>query len=104
MRNAILMLVASLALVSCATVKIPVATGGSRAGGTIDLSFEFGLFEKPEVDWETAGQTAKSKCAAWGYKDAQAFGGANTQCVVHNSDGNCLRTRVTMTYQCTGAP
>jgi hypothetical protein len=93
---------AALVLTSCATEEVPVATGGSKAGGTIDMSFEFGAFEAPKVDWYLAQQTAKQRCGAWGYTDADAFGGANTQCVAANAYG-CLRTRVTMTYQCTDA-
>jgi hypothetical protein len=96
-----LLLLASL-MYGCATDETPIATGGNKAGGTVDLAFEFGLFQAPKVDWDAAGQTAKQRCAAWGYKDAQAFGGANNQCLAVNGYGSCLRTRVTMTYQCTG--
>jgi hypothetical protein len=72
------------------------ATGGSKADGTVDLSFNYGLFEKPVVDWQAALVTAKQKCAAWGYKDAESFGGQKRSC----QDGDCDNVIVTVTYQC----
>jgi hypothetical protein len=97
--SAILVLVAG-----CATVETPVAVGGNRAGGTVDMSFEYGMFEAPKVDWDAAKVSATERCQVWGYSGAEAFGGANSQCVATNGYGNCLRERVTMTYQCTGTP
>jgi len=92
-----------LALSSCATPMTPMPTGGDRAGGTVDMSFEVGAFQKPVIDWNQARETAKQRCAAWGYSDADAFGGQKTQCIASNAYG-CLRETVTMTYQCTGNP
>jgi hypothetical protein len=89
-----------LALASCATEEVPVAIGGNRAGGTVDMSYEYGAFERPQVDWNIAQQSALQRCKAWGYTNAEAFGGAINQCVAANAYG-CLRERVTMTYQCT---
>lgn len=94
---------AGLALSSCATPMTPMPTGGDRAGGTVDMSFEVGAFQKPVIDWDQARVTAKQRCDAWGYSDADAFGGAKTQCIASNSYG-CVRETVTMTYQCTGNP
>ncbi len=34
-----------LVLAGCATQKIMVPTGGSRADGTVNLSYEYGMFE-----------------------------------------------------------
>jgi hypothetical protein len=98
--------IVSAALVSlvagCATVKVPQATGGSRSDGVVDLSYEYGMFEKPQVDWGQAASVARERCAAWGYTDAQPFGGAKSECQAFNGYGNCVRQLVTVSYQCTG--
>ena len=86
----------------CATVKVPVSTGGSRADATVDMSFDYGMFEKPTIDWNQTGATASKRCGAWGYTGAESFGGAKETCLAFNGYGNCVRQRVTMTYQCTG--
>ena len=86
----------------CATVKVPQATGGSRADATVDLSFDFGMFEEPVVNWDQAADTARQRCSAWGYTDAEKFGGAKSECLQFNGYGSCTHTQVTMTYQCTG--
>jgi hypothetical protein len=98
-----LIVLACLLVSGCATTETPQAIGGNKAGGTVDLAFEFGLFQKPVVDWASANATAQQRCGAWGYSGAQMFGAANTQCEAMNGYGNCLRTRVTVTYQCTGS-
>jgi len=102
MRNKGFVIVASLFVVACATTKTLQAVGGSRSDGTVKLAFEYGAFQKPRVDTVAALQTAKARCQVWGYKDAEAFGAAMTQCVAANGYG-CTRTMVTVEYQCTGA-
>ena len=72
------------------------ASGGSKADGTVDLSYNYGLFEKPEVDWQAALMTAQQKCKAWGYKNAEPFGGQQENC----QDEDCWQKLVTVTYQC----
>lgn len=89
-------------LSACATDKSLVPTGGSKADGTVDLSYEFGMFEKPVVDMAAAQNAAKQRCAAWGYTEAEAFGGEKRQCQAFDGYGNCIRWFVTVTYQCTG--
>ena len=54
-------------MMGCAVTKVPVATGGSRADGTVQLAFEYGGFERPQVDWDSARITAGQRCRAWGY-------------------------------------
>jgi len=92
-----------IALTSCETQKIPEATGGSRADGTIKLSYDVNRFEKPIVQWDTAQQKAEDKCRNWGYQNAEKFGGAETHCVMPNGYGGCETTQVIMSYQCTGS-
>ncbi len=90
-----------LASLSCATVKVPEPIGGSRADGTVQLAYEYGGFESPQVDWETANQIATERCRAWGYSDAESFGGGVSQCTASGEWG-CIQFFVTITYQCIG--
>ena len=101
MKNIITILILILlTLTSCATVKIPVPTGGSKSDGIINLSYQYGSFEDPQVDWTKAKATAKNSCARWGYKAAEAFGGATSTCVNYSPQYGCNRTQVNIKYQC----
>jgi|SRR5882724_5547676 len=91
-----------LTLAGCAVTKIPLATGGSRSDGTVQMAYEYGLFEVPQVDWDRARVGARQRCQAWDYSEAEPFGGSISHCEERDSSGNCLRTLVSMTYQCTG--
>ena len=93
-------LCAVVMLMGCTSHKVLQATGGSRADATIDLSYSYGIFEKPVVDWESALMTAEQRCTSWGYRTAQPFGGQMSYCQAYNTYGNCLRYLVTVTYQC----
>jgi len=93
---------ALVALAACATTKTLVPVGGSRSDGTVKLAYEFGMFEKPKVDGAAALQAATARCQAWGYTEAEPFGGYQTQCQAYNGYG-CVRTMVTVEYQCKGA-
>jgi len=87
----------------CAVQKQLVPTGGSRADGTVKLSFEYGMFESPQLDGQQGLSAARQRCAAWGYSDAQPFGGSTKKCSNY-SGRDCIRWLVTIEYQCTGAP
>lgn len=87
----------------CASIKILQATGGSRADGVVDLSYEYGMFEQPKVQWDQGLITATERCKAWGYKSAEAFGGTTSQCQAYNGYGSCIRHFVTVKYQCIGS-
>jgi hypothetical protein len=100
----LLLIVVATIVASCATQETLVPTGGSRADGTVQLSYEYGLFQVPKVDVDQATQAAADRCAAWGYTGAQPFGGQISRCEVFNGYGNCLRTLVTVSFQCTGNP
>lgn len=97
-----LLVVAGTFLMACATNKELVPTGGSKADGTVDLSYEFGAFEKPVVNMAAAQIAAVQRCGAWGYTNAEPFGGEKRQCQGYDGYGNCVRWFVTVTYQCTG--
>ncbi|WP_433694030.1 YecR family lipoprotein [Herbaspirillum seropedicae] len=91
----------SLTLAGCATQKQLVPTGGSKADGTVKMSYEYGQFEVPKVNVIQGMSTAKRRCEAWGYSGAEPFGGSTRQCV-ENSGGGCKTWRVTYEFQCTG--
>ncbi len=93
----------SLLISACAVNKTPIPTGGSRADGIIELSYEVGMFEDPVVDWLSADKSASKRCQAWGYKQAEAFEGLKTECQAYNGYGNCVQTLVTANYQCIGS-
>jgi hypothetical protein len=101
-RKAILAASGALIVVACATTKTMNAITGSRADGTVQLGFEYGMFESPRVDMASALQSARKRCGAWGYSDAEPFGAAMTQCVATSGYG-CVRSRVTVEYQCTNS-
>ncbi len=94
----IIILVGSALLLSCATSKNWVATGGDRAGGTIQLSYDVGPFEIPEVSEQQGRDLATKRCQAWGYSEAEEFGGELSSCV----DAGCNTHRITKEYQCIG--
>jgi hypothetical protein len=91
-----------IALTSCETIKVPEPTSGSRADGTVKLSYEVQQFEKPIVQWDAAQAAAEQRCKAWGYQSAEKFGGQETHCNAFNGNGGCVDTFVTVQYQCTG--
>lgn len=93
---------ALLVLAGCVQVnKELVATGGSRADGTVDLSYEQASIETVKIDPAKGIATAKERCIAWGYKDASPFGGESRQCQVSNQYG-CSQWLATIRYQCLG--
>ena len=99
----ITILVASLAICGCAVQKTLIPTGGSRADGTVEMSYEFGEFETPKVDMQQGVVEASKRCQAWGYSDAEPFGGSKSQCQQLGGMSGCVRRLVTMQYQCIGA-
>lgn len=88
-------------LTGCATSKQWSAIGGSRADGTVRLAFDYGAFEKPQLEPGQGVQLAAERCRAWGYMSSQAFGGAQQQCTARNQYG-CVAWRVFADFQCTG--
>jgi hypothetical protein len=99
-RNIISLLAFALLLSACSTPKTLQATGGSKADATVDLSYSYGIFEEPVIDWSLALVTAKERCKAWDYKNAESFGGQKNTCQAFNGYGDCVNTLVTITYQC----
>jgi hypothetical protein len=103
MMNVAALLAAALALQACAVQKDLVATGGSRADGTVKLAYEFESYQKPVVNLQQGTATAAERCKSWGYSGAEPFGGETRLCNNSNRDG-CTRWQVTVEFQCTGNP
>jgi YecR-like lipoprotein/Prokaryotic membrane lipoprotein lipid attachment site len=101
MRRSLLALLIVTGLAGCATQKEWVATGGSRADGTVRLSFEVAQFEAPQTNEQQGLTVARARCVAWGYQDAEAFGGVQRTCNERNSYG-CTSWLITKEYQCLG--
>jgi hypothetical protein len=102
MRYKLALVSAVAVLASCATVSQMEATSGSRSDGIVKLSFEYGMFDKVQLDQVSAHQKAKQRCAVWGYSDAEPFGGVERQCQAMSGYG-CMRWFATIEYQCTMA-
>jgi len=88
-------------LLGCSTNKTLVPTGGSRSDGTIELSYEISSLQKANLDSAQGLEAARSRCRAWGYSDAEPFGGEKRACQQQSSYG-CAQWFVTVTYQCLG--
>ncbi len=99
--HAAAILISILLATACATTETLVPVGGSRADGVVRLGYQYGMFQKPVVDYDEAIHTATARCAAWGYSSAEAFGSSETNCVARNGYGDCVTWRVTVAYQCT---
>jgi hypothetical protein len=94
------LILAGLFVAGCATVSQMTPTSGSRADGIVKLSYEYGMFDKVQIDQASALASARKRCATWGYGDAEPFGGVTRHCQAMGSMG-CLRWFATVEYQCT---
>ena len=103
MKALISAILATALLGGCATPMKMVPTGGSRADGTVKLSYDYGTFQVPQIDPAQGIKDATGRCQAWGYTGAEAFGGSTTMCI-DSSMGSCNRYRATVEFQCTGNP
>jgi len=101
MRLVLLNVCIAATLTGCATPKQWSAISGSRADGVVKLAFNYGAFEKPELQDGQGTQLAAQRCRAWGYTGAEAFGGVMQQCIATNQYG-CIAWRVSADFQCTG--
>ena len=110
LRFILLIFVAAL-IISCTKTtvhKVPQATGGSKADGTIRLAYEVLATENVIPDWTRAEKNALKRCQAWGYSRVDAFAGTLTECtemgqgVLFNGapPGACAKQIVYKDYQC----
>ena len=91
-------------LIGCAVPRVGVPMGGSRSDGTVQMGYEYGLFQQPLLDVATTTANASQTCAGWGYQGAQPFGSTMTRCESVNAQGGCVLWLVTIPYQCVGGP
>ena len=88
-------------LSSCAVFRVPVLSGGSRSDGLVEFTYEYGIFQNPKVDFNSSIRESIRRCAGWGYKSAEVFGGPIRTCADRGALNGCNRYRETIRYQCT---
>ena len=95
----ITVLITSLA--GCATTveKQWMPSGGSKADGTVKLSYSLGLYEEAKIDDQKGLESATERCKSWGYSSAEPFGFINESCQ-EMTDFGCGNTLFTQEYQC----
>lgn len=98
----LMVVVSAVILSGCTTAVTPVATGGSRSDGVIEMSFEYPALSTPKVDRVAALASAVKRCKTWGYQGAEAFDSGLQTCIAYSGMG-CARFRVTTEYQCVHA-
>lgn len=101
-KYSVIFVIVALNISGCATPKEWSAIGGSRSDGVVRLAFEYRFGEKPVLDKQQGLDLAKTKCLAWGFKDAEAFGAATKKC--NGNPNDCRDWLVTKEYQCLGTP
>ena len=53
----------------------PVATGGSRGDGIVEMSYDFAPGPTIQPNWPAASGEALRRCQAWGYTKVESFSG-----------------------------
>lgn len=105
MRFVILWVCAAAILLSgCATEKHYALTDTDTENGTVRLSYNFAMFERPENPAnQEPDQLAWEKCLALGYAAVNVQPRQETHCLQKSSSGDyCVNTRVSRVYQCGG--
>lgn len=101
-KYSVIFTIVALNITGCATPKEWRAIGGSRSDGVVKLAFNYNdVREDPVLDAQQGLNLAKTKCLAWGFKDAEAFGGAVETC--NGNPIDCHHWLVTKEYQCLGS-
>jgi len=97
--HSILFLFVVSSLIGCMVQKAWIPTGGSKADATVRLAYEYKDFEIPQDNSSQALDLARERCRAWGFLDAQHFGGKHTTCNFQTVNG-CESWLVTAEFQC----
>lgn len=92
----------AFALSGCAAVTDMSATGGSRADGIVEMSYQYMPFQQIKIDKTKALQSATKRCRSWGYQSAESFDDGLQSCVERDMF-SCNLYRVTVRYQCLNA-
>lgn len=99
--------VISLLLVTasgCAVVKTPSISGINRDEGKIQMTYNYGALERPQVKWDEVLASANNQCKSWGYQDAQQTSAPQSTCIQNNQQGNCISWKVDTLYDCRLSP
>jgi len=102
MKRLVIPALSLLFITGCSTptvTKYPLASGGSKNDGVIEVSYNYILFENYQVDSEHGKIEAIERCKLWGYSGAESFGGEKTECSFQPRS-MCQGWKVTTTYQC----
>ena len=92
----------SLLLISaCATDNTFRPTGASRAEGIVQLSYNYDLSDRPDLDWHSAENIAEERCINWGYSSAVKAGNGQQACLAQDVFGRCRSFQVNVNYHCT---
>jgi hypothetical protein len=68
---------------------------------SVELSYEISNLQVAKVSAEQANAAARDRCRAWGYADAQAFGGETRQCNMPGGyGGGCYQWLVVLVLGC----
>lgn len=86
-------------LAGCAANVTPMATGGSRSDGVVEMSYEYSAYVTPNVNKAAGLSSAVKRCERWGYTGAEAFDAGMRTCTQPSAYG-CNMWRVTTEYQC----
>jgi hypothetical protein len=90
-----------LAMVACASAPTWSPSGSNRELGVARVSYEYAMFDEPQMSDAEAAQLAANRCAAWGFARADLIPGELRDCSVSN-DGSCDLWKITREYQCSG--
>ncbi|VDH00639.1 MULTISPECIES: YecR family lipoprotein [Eikenella] len=78
------------------------ASGGSRADGFIQLSYDRSPLDKEKPVDSRVKQLAVTRCSVWGYQDAEPFDYVKTSCVEPGHGiFTCDLYRHSVQFQCT---
>lgn len=98
MKKCVWLVIAVMAISGCTMRKAsPYAISGSRADGNVLMGYDAGLFITPPST-HSMRSIAHQKCKAWGYSNAQAFGGQRKNC----KDRECYNYQAEVSFQCLG--
>jgi hypothetical protein len=100
MKKKLCLLLMILFISGCAVVKTPTISGVDQDNGQIKMSYNYGLFERPDVKWNETLDSASAQCKNWGYMDAQQSTGPQTRCTKEDQKGNCISWQVDSLYKC----
>ena len=101
MKSRVLLCAASFAvfaMAGCTTYKLWTEYDSEPELGTLQLSYEYRKFESPQVDERAGLGTARSRCADWGFHDAQRKG--EERICLDGIKTDCAKWRVVREYRC----